>query len=373
MKPSLKPIYTVQTIDSFAGSLLGFFVPVYLLTLGYPLRSVMLFFLITDSLKFVATQATGYLSARVPMRTLMMLSIPTQIGFLYLLIAAASHHVPLILLALLQGVSTALYWIPLNVFFAVGTHPDTTGRQVGSFLALPQLLGIGAPLLSGFIAYTLGFNWVFTLAAVLVATTALPMAHIEPYHAPLKFDLAKFRHLFKRYRYYFWLELVENIQEELDQVIWPLAVYLLVKNTVQVGFAGTLIAAGSAAFTYVVGRRTDRSDKFRLLRLGATLMLGLWLWRIVHLTPLVAFTVSALAGFASRLITVPFSAIIYGLARDDNTREFVMFREYPVGLARILVYSCGVILAPNIIGLFWLAVVAYALFTIMPRPNKLAL
>jgi MFS family permease len=367
-RSQLAPIYAVQAIDSFAGSLVGIFVPIYLLSLGYPLRTVMVYFLVQDTLKFLSTQATGYLSARVPMRVLMMLSIPLQVAFLALLALTKGHTIPLLLLlAALGGASTALYWIPLNIFFAVGTHKDTTGRQVGTFMALPQMLGIGAPLLAGFVAATLGFNWVFTAAALLAAITAIPMSRIAPYQTPLNFNLAKFRHLFSRYQRYFWLEIVENIQEELDQVIWPLAVYLLVKNTVQAGIAGTLIAAGSALFTYIVGRRTDRADKFRLLHLGAALMLGLWLWRIVHLTPLVAFAASALAGFAGKLITVPFSTIIYGLARDDNTREFVMFREYPVGIARILVYSLGILLAANITQMFWLAVFAYGAFLLLPR------
>jgi MFS family permease len=367
MNSKLAPIYAVQTIDSFAGSLVGIFIPVYLLSLGYPLRTVIVFFLATDILKFLGTQATGYLSARVQMRWLMILSIPLQLAYLVLLIQLKSHPVPLLLLAALQGASTALYWIPLNVFFAAGTNKDTTGRQVGTFLALPQLLGIGAPLLAGFVAARLGFNWIFAIAAALVAVTAIPMWQIAPYQAPLQFNLAKFRHLFHRYQRYFWLEIVENIQEELDQVIWPLAVYLLVKNTVQVGLAGTLIAAGSAIFTYIVGRHTDRADKFRLLHLGAAIMLGLWLWRIIHLTPLVAFAASALAGFAGRLIAVPFSTIIFSLAREDNTREFVMFREYPVATARILVFGCGVLLASNITQMFWLAVFAYAAFLLIPK------
>jgi MFS family permease len=327
----------------------------------------MLFFLIENIAKFLAAQAAGYLSARVPMKIIMLSSIPLLVAFRTLWAAAKSHPVPLTLLAVLQGVNLALYWIPLIIFFAVGTHKDTTGRQVGTFLALPQLLGIGAPLLSGFIAATLGFNWVFTFAAVLFAASAIPMSNIAPYHAPLDFDLAKFRHFFSRYQRYFWLEVVENIQEEVDQVIWPLAVFLLVKNTIQVGFVSTLIAAGSAIFTYVIGRRTDRTDKFRLLRLGAVAMLALWLSRLAGFTPLTAFPISALAGFASKLITVPFSTIIYSLAREDNTREFIMFREYPVGLARIVVYGAGVILATGITSLFWLALFAYAAFALMPR------
>lgn len=118
----------------------------------------MVFFLIQDTSKFVATQLTDYLSARVPMKLLMLARIPVLIAFLALLIGAKHHDVPLALLAILEGTHTALYWIPLNIFFASNTEADKTGKQVGTFIALPQLFNLGAPLLSGFIAATLGFR-----------------------------------------------------------------------------------------------------------------------------------------------------------------------------------------------------------------------
>jgi MFS family permease len=367
MKAPLTPVYAVQTISSFAGSLMGIFVPVYFLTLGYPLAAVMAYFLLRDVLKFLATQATGYLSARVPLKLLMLASIPLQVGALALLAHPGGNGVILPLQALLQGTSDALYWIPLLIFFTIATTRDGTGRQVGAFRALPQLFGIAAPLLSGVIAAKLGFNWVFTAAAVMFALSAIPMSKLPAYQAPIHFDLSKFRTLFRRYRGYFWLEFVENIQEELDLVIWPLAVFLLVNNTIQVGFAGTLIAAGSALFTYLVGRSTDRNDKFIMLRTGAVVMLALWLWRLGTITPGVAFAISAAAGFATMIKAVPFDALIYSLAREANTREFIMFREYPVALARILVYSMGIIVATDVSKLFWLAIAAYAAFALMPR------
>lgn len=227
----LAAVNVVQVISTFASSIVDIFIPVYLLTLGYPLQSVMVFFLIQSGSIFVASQITGYLSARVPMKALMLARIPILILFLALLLRAKHHTVPLALLAVLEGVQTALYWIPLNIFFffAVGTDQGKTGKQVGTFLALPQLFNLGAPLLSGFIAATLGFNWVFTIAAVLFAVSAVPMVRIAPYQAPLNFNVTKFKHLFSRYNRYFWLEVVENVQEELDQVIWPLAVFSSLK------------------------------------------------------------------------------------------------------------------------------------------------
>jgi|SRR5580698_3382491 hypothetical protein len=87
------------------------------------------------------------------------------------------------------------------------------------------------------------------------------------------------------------------------------------------------------------------------------------------LTPIIAFVVSAAASFAGALIAVPFNTIIYSFVREENTREFIMFREYPVAIAHILVYGAGILVSPHITYLFWLALAAYATFIVMPKLN----
>lgn len=69
------------------------------------------------------------------------------------------------------------------------------------------------------------------------------------------------------------------------------------------------------------------------------------------------------------LIAIPFNSLIYNLARDNNPREFIMFREVPVFLARGLVYSLGAFVALNFHQLFWLGIIAYGAFIFLRVPK----
>lgn len=363
----LAPIYAVESLTSLAGSIVGFFIPIYLLTLGYDIRDVMWYTLVQAVAGLPLALATGWLSAKFQLKYLMAARVPILIAVLVLLINFPNHPVPLELIGVLQAAHFALYWIPLHVFFTMATSRDKIGRQFGLLSALPKFVSVAGPVTAGLVAATLGFNWIFAAAAVLYAASSIPMLAIPPYQESLDFGWTKFRQLYRRYRRYFWLEVAENIQEELDGVIWPLVVFLTLNNTLQAGLVGTIIAAGSAIFTYIMGHISDRRDPFVLIRLGASLCLVLWLVRLGTITPVMAYVVSAIMGFASVIQTIPFNGIIYNLARDNNPREFILFREVPITIARTLVYGTGLIVATHVQLLFWLAIAAYAVFAVMPR------
>jgi len=366
MKSKLTPIYAVTSISSLAGSLVGIFIPIFLLSLGYGLRQIMLYCLIRSAAILAFALLPGLSRKRVTLKALMIAQAPVQILILVVLATLKTTHAPIYYLALLQGLQASLYYIPLHVFFTKAADQKSMGRNVGVFLSLPGLFGIGAPLLSGLIAARWGFAPLFYISAAMVAISLVPLSQIQSYHEPMTFSLGRLKHLYDRYRTYFWLEIIENIQEEMDLVIWPLAVYLFARSTIQVGYIATLIGAGSAVFTYLIGRRSDRRAKLPMLRLGALLMLGLWLWRELPLNSGSIVAISAIVSFATVLIIVPFSTIIYGLASQNKAREFIIFREVPVFLARAIVYTIGFVIATYIHNLFWIPIVAYALFAVMP-------
>jgi MFS family permease len=367
MSSKLTSVYAIETISGFAGSLIGIFVPVYLLSVGYSVRDVMLLSLIQVFAGLVAIACTAWFSRKIPLKFIMLSRIPVLIVLLGALASAHAHSVPIAWLAALQGLQFVLYYLPLHIFFILGSDEQTVGRQLGLLGGIPKLVSAGAPLMAGVIAARWGFNPLFVLTAVLYGLSAIPMTKLPNIEVPFSLSISTFRRLYSKYPAYFWLEVVENIQEELDQVIWPLVVYLTVRSTIQVGAVSTLIAVGSALFTYVVGHHADKSDKFKLLRVGGIVMLLLWAWRLGHLTPLSALIISVLVGFAGMLVNLPFTAIIYNLARANNPRDFIIFREISVGVGRVCVYVPAVLLAANLQHLFWLAIVAYGIVAVIPR------
>ncbi len=358
-----------QSLYGLAGSLIGIFVPVYLLTHGVSLHKVMIYFLLYAVSIFAFTQLAGLLSNRIGLKRLMIAGIIPQTLFLSLLTRYGTvQFSQLLLLALLQGAATALYWLPIHVFFASATTKQETTTQVAAFLAFPQVFSLAAPLLASLIVTWRGFNLLFYVAIATYILAMVPLATVSSYNAHLDFSFRQFRAYFRRYRSYFIAEIFENVGEELDSVIWPLSVYLLLHNVVALGAVGTLLGLGGAFCAYFIGAWLRRITATRMLQIGAITMIALWVLRYGSVPHWEVVLVTGLVGIAQLLIRVPFTAVIYNFAREDNTREFILFREYPVLCARILVYAIGALIAVGPLkNIFWLALLAYAFFLFAPQ------
>lgn len=362
-------INSIQSIYGFGGALISVFIPVYLLSRQVSLQGVMAYFLLYSIIVFAVTLMAGLLSRQVNLKWVMILGFVPQIAFLWLLAHEVAIDTPMLgTLASLQGAAAALYWLPLHIFFATATTKEEVGSQVGTFLAWPKFLTLFAPLLAGALAARAGVEAVFAMAIFFFALSAVPLLFVPGYHAPLSFRPQKFGKYFRQYRGYFIAEVFENIGEELDMIVWPLAIFLLFNNVLSLGLAGTLLGVGGALFTYILGKKTTPGSTYRLLRFGAVLMMGLWLLRFWVESTWAVLAVTAIVGVAELLVRLPFNALIYDLARESNTREFILFREIPVVLSRIIVYGGGLLIAVHEVRhLFWMAIIGYGFFLLAPR------
>jgi hypothetical protein len=151
------------------------------------------------------------------------------------------------------------------------------------------------------------------------------------------------------------------VREELEGIIWPLFVFILLKNALSLGVIGTLASIGSIAFTLIVGKYTDRLNPKIFMRIGAVAMAGIWIARTIAPQSLPLVYLSTLvSGFLACLILVPFSSYIYGTAKRNTPAEFLVYREIPVTLARIVTYSIAIVVASMTL-LFPIGAIASAL------------
>jgi MFS family permease len=363
----LRPLYLSLAISGFATTMVGIFVPIYLLTIGYSLHEVFTLSLVQAITIGLIAPVAGYLSTRWPLKIVMLLHIPSWLLFLTLISSASLTHLPTPLLGLAMGLEAGFYAVPLHSFFTLGSKQQSVGKQVGMLMAFPQLVRLGAPLLGGYLAAKWGFTPVFLIAACLIAVTSVPISQLPDIRAKSRFGLGRYVTFYRHHRLYFWFEVLKNIGQELENVIWPLVIYLTVHSTLQTGAASTIIATGSAVFTYLIGHQSDRRDRYRMFKLGALLMLALSAWRLFPLSAGTVFAISTLIGFAVVFVDIPFAALVYNLARHNNATEFILFREVPVMLARVFVYTCAILAASHIQWLFVLAIAAYGIMALIPR------
>jgi len=340
----------MHSIDGFAGSLIGIFIPIYLLTLGYSVKQVFVFYIITYAALTGFFFLAGYCASRWGLKRTILLRFPCLIFYLIALYYLPTKALPLSLLALVNACNMAFYWFALHIIFTRASEHGEMGNNVGKLLALPKIAGIIAPLLGGFMAVSFGFGFLFVLAIVLYLVSAIPLFYTDELKQPIDLRFGKAIKIISRHPKYFIGEILNNGTGVVESVIWPVFIYLSFNDILSIGALGTLLGAGGVLFTLFIGRTSDKSNKKFLLRLGALLMIAIWSMRYFGQNEILFYILTILAGFFSILITVPFTSIAYGSAKKDEggTSEFIILREVAVNTGRVLIFSIAILMIGNI-------------------------
>ncbi|MBI3572453.1 hypothetical protein HY091_02910 [Candidatus Kaiserbacteria bacterium] len=336
----------MHSLTGLTGSLVGIFIPAYLISLGHSPTTVFSFYLVSGISTFVFFLGAAMLARKTGVRIMVIASFPFTLTYIWLLYALHYVSISLPLLAILQGAGIGLYWFALHLFFASNAKEGKIGDSVGKLFGFPQTLGLLAPILGGLVAVRYGFPALFVLGGMFLLVALIPLFFIPELSVSASFNFKTFLSIFERFRRYTFIEFAENIRQELEAVVWPLFIFLVFRNALSVGFIGTLAAIGSILFTLAIGKYTDKINPKIFMRIGAVLMALIWLLRYALPTaPLLLYASTLAAGFLACLIEVPFASFVYTSAKQTNVAEFILYREFPVTLARIVIYSTALVIA----------------------------
>lgn len=352
----------MHSIQGFAFSLIGIFIPIYLLTLNYSVSKVLIFFIIYYLAGLVAAFSAVYIARHIGLQQMLIFRLPFTFVFLLLLYLLKSNDIPLSVIAFLGGWQNSLYWIPLHILFARNTKQKNVGASTGKLFAFPQMASMAGPLLGGFIAVLFGFKILFIFVFLILLVSIVPLLYMEKIKTFFKFELSQGVKLFKKYPKYFFAEIFGNIGDEVEAIIWPIFIYLSLANIAAVGVAGTLLSAGSIVFTLFIGKISDKYNKKQIIKVGAMLLLGVFMLRYFANSELVFYILTILSGFFMVLFWVPYTAKIYSIAKKNTADEFFVFREIPVTISRMIILCIALLLVNNLNLTFLTAGIAYLYF-----------
>lgn len=353
MKNYLKEIYAMHSIYGLAGSLIGIFIPIYLLHLNHQLRDIIIFYLVYSVTLILFFFLISWLSTHVGLKRIILSNFPflfIYIAMLYLL--GKGLAIPLSLLATVSGLQAALYWFPLHILFIRHSDIETMGSNVAKLSAWPQIAGMFGPLIGGIIIFLTGFQSLILLAGFIYLLAVVPIVRLPEIPIEINFSLRNFLNLFRENTKYFFVEIIENMREDAEAIIVPIFLFLTFHQILSVGLIGLFASLGGIIFTFLVGKHTDRVNKKKLMKISAVVILAAWLIRFYFPNEIIFYISTLIVGFAGILLTLPFTTIIYNLAKGNNVEEFIVFREIPVTIGRIVIYSFGFLLANEISYLF---------------------
>jgi MFS family permease len=348
IKRDIHALYLNNLFRGIAFSLFGIFIPIFFLTLGFTLRQVFIYSLVESIATFLFFFIGGVLARKIGYKWLMIISSIFVTAFVILLRMLPLDGTSLYLIALICGVQNGFYYLPLHAFFTKFSEKESKGAQVSIFSIFGQASGLFGPLIGALIALSKGFNYLFVVVLIFMLISFVPIISLNNFNPKHELNLKRFREFCRRQKGFFSANIMSNIKDEIEGIIWPIFVFLTLQDLISIGWVGFLVSAGTILFTFFIGRHFDKMNRYFFMRLGGILYAALWIARIFVDNSSFIYISSILAGFFGLMIAVPFSAIFYHkIEEDKNSDSFIIFTEIPVLIGRMIIWGSAVLLANN--------------------------
>lgn len=365
LKDKLRTVYLNISLQSFALAMVSIFVPIYLLKLGYSLHNVLIWAM-TYWISFgMFMPLSAFLSSKIGFKHIMLFRLPLTILALLLLNYLGKLEIPVYIIAVVLGLSDALYVLPLTSLFAKYSNKIHRGLEVGKLLTFPYFAAILSPLIGGWIATKAGFNNLFIIASLLLLISVFPLFYSKDLKPSVNFSFRKI----KRYMNEdlkmvlgFALSSIRNLSLSL---LFPIFVFFQFKDLEIVGYAFTLLLLGTAVFNMFVGKLSDKYGERVLFHAGGLLAFAVFLLLLFVDSRFDVLFLSFFAGMAFALLQIPFEKMIYDRAARHNVTEYLVYRELMISFFRVLYFILLILVVDTFyigFGLASLTSLAYLLF-----------
>lgn len=330
----LSELYISMAIRSFTIALIGIFVPIYLLNNGYGLSEVIFFSIILNLSHIIFIIPAAKFCAKYGFKHSMFVSIPFLVLFFFML-----HSIkiwPIYLVGAVYGINNALYYMGYNIDFARSSDKGKRGQEIGTAKIVSAIFIVFGPLLGGLLLTMFGFKVLFTVAAVLLFMSIIPLFLTKDVHEPFNFNfkdikLLNFKGDILPYMSY-------GAETGASSVFWPIIIYFtILGNFNSLGLATSLMLFFGLIFMYFTGKFVDK-NKRKILRYGSLVNALVWLTRALIITPIQVFVVDSIKGISQTLYEVPFLALSYDKAAKKRLIEYTIFRELSIQSGRTVMF-----------------------------------
>jgi len=329
-KTELSELFASISLREFARRLINIFVPIYLINSGYSFMTAFTFMAITSFAHAVSSYFAAKLSARIGFKHLIILSVPFLIIY-YLLLNSInfvqSLGIPIVLIAIFGGISSAFFWIGFHTDFVKSTKRKNTGKKLGFVRILISLFQSLGPVVGAFLIAELSFHWVFIIVILILVLSIMPLLLKKDKHERFKFSL-------KDIKFKFGVRAIiahigKGIESPVYALVWPIYIYffILSERITLLGSVTSLSLIFSLIITYIVAKKIDK--KINLFYKVSTFVNAIiWIIRGYLRTYLGVFIVDAIYGISNTTLNISFNKICYDNARKSKSiLEYITIRE----------------------------------------------
>jgi len=330
----LNELYASIAIRSFAISLIGIFIPIYLYQIGYSFSLIFFFFALAALFKlFIFPSAK--ISYKIGLKHSMLLSMPFLIIFFVLMFSLERFNWSIWFVTIFLGIHTALFWFSYHTDFSKFSIKKSRGKQVGTAKIVVALASVLGPVAGGLILAFFGFKVLFILVSFLLIASTFPLFLSKEVHEPLKFSLRGF---FRKQKIKNVLAYMGNgIESRIGTIIWPLFVFIFIfgEKYVSLGALSSVALTFSVLSTFIISKFSDLNLK-NLIKGGAIFNSVVWFAKSFVVTPVQVFISDAFYGISATSMYISFDALTYNKANKINRANIIIQREVYISLGGAL-------------------------------------
>jgi len=342
----MNEVYFSYAVFQFAMGIIAIFVPIYLYKLGYSIPWVLFYFFLVSVYFLFFSYISAKIVSKIGVKHTMLLAVPLNI--LYFIGLRYIEIVPLLffILPVVKAVKLQLYNYGFHLNFIQHSDREKEGRQVAIVQASALIASGLAPFFGGLILKFYNFHVLFVIGSILLFASMIPLFFTKDSYEEVSFNKRRlFSSIFRQKNRGAVLNFAGYaIESWIGFILWPVFLFVLLKNTEVVGFVVSASIFVTIAIFYFVGGVTDKRRKEDLLRVGSVLHFFGWIGRLFAYNLTSVFFIDAYKNFSMRVVQIPWSAYFYEQARKRDYFYFVVQREIAFHFARIAIMPILIII-----------------------------
>lgn len=361
MKRQVKELFFFNTLISLALALVMIFEPIYLYKIGYDLNKIMLFYLIVYTLYFFIVPVGAKFARRIGYEWGMFVGSLLFIAFYISLFLIAQYPILFYIAPAIFALQKMFYWPAYHANFARFSDQEEEGREISAMTVASSLVFIIGPVLAGLIISQWGYGVLFIVASIIFLASNIPTLITREHLKPGNFSYKEaYQDLFSKENRKSFLGYIGFGEELIAMIVWPVFISIIIADIFNLGLVITLTTFITTLVVFYIGKKSDSSNKRKILVWGSYIYALAWFFRIFIVNMMGVFLVDTLSRLGKNIISIPLIALVYEKAKEQEAdhKRTVM--------SRILFFEMSLI-----IGKF-LAIVAIYILTLLISDEALA-
>lgn len=230
-----------------------------------------------------------------------------------------------------------LYWPAYHADFATFCQDKQRGREIGGKEIISMIMYIVGPVAGGLILEKMGFGILFLIVSFLFLLSVIPLFRIKEIHDTTDFHYNRiFKKMIDKNHRRNFLAYLGFGEELVVLTLWPIFIYVVVKDYLEIGSLITLATFATAILALYLGKISDIYKKENILRTGSVLYAVSWLIRGFMKNAWQIFSIDTLSRFSKEMLFVPLVSQTYENAKKMGTLEYVVFFEQSLAIGKFL-------------------------------------